>query len=142
MIYTKNTKKALMLCYEAHKDQTDKGGLPYVFHPFHLAEQMETEDTVIAALLHDVAEDTGYTLRDIAAMGFSDSVMNALALLKHDDSVPYMEYIRRIKDDPIARAVKLADLRHNSNLMRLDRIDAEAIKRAEKYKEAIRLLGG
>ena len=142
MIYTKNTKKALILCYEAHKNQTDKGGLPYVFHPFHLAEQMETEDTVIAALLHDVAEDTDYTLGDIAAMGFSDRVMNALALLKHDDSVPYMEYIQRIKDDPIARAVKLADLRPNSNLMRLDRIDAEAIKRAEKYKEAIRLLGG
>ena len=58
MIYTALTKKALKLCFEAHRDQTDKSGMPYVFHPFHLAEQMHTEETVIAALLHDVAEDT------------------------------------------------------------------------------------
>ena len=62
MIYSEKTKKALKLCFEAHKNQTDKSGLPYVFHPFHLAEQMEDEDTTIVALLHDVVEDTDYTL--------------------------------------------------------------------------------
>ena len=81
MIYTDNTKKALKLCFAAHKEQKDKSGLPYVFHPFHLAEQMEDEESTVVALLHDVAEDTDYTLEDIAAMGFSRNVMEALALL-------------------------------------------------------------
>ncbi len=70
MIYTELTKKALRLCFEAHKDQLDKSGLPYVFHPFHLAEQMDAEETVCVALLHDVVEDTDYTLEDLIAMGF------------------------------------------------------------------------
>ncbi len=140
MIYTNMTKKALMLCFEAHKEQTDKTGLPYVFHPFHLAEQMQTEETVIAALLHDVVEDTDYTIQDLADMGFPKDVLDALALLTHDKSVPYLDYVAKIKDNPIARAVKLADLKHNSDLSRLDNIDEEAMIRAEKYEKAIELL--
>ncbi len=140
MIYTKLTKKALKLSFEAHKYQVDKSGMPYVFHPFHLAEQMETEDTVIVALLHDVVEDTNYTLDDIKAMGFSRSIIEALTLLTHDAKIPYMEYVAKIKDNPIAKAVKLADLKHNSDLSRLEIVDDKAIKRAEKYKQAIALL--
>ena len=60
MIYTPETKKAMKLCFEAHKNQTDKSGLPYVFHPFHVAEQMRDEKTTIVALLHDVIDDTHY----------------------------------------------------------------------------------
>lgn len=71
MIYTVLTKKAMKLCFEAHKDQVDKSGLPYVFHPFHLAEQMTDELSTIAALLHDVVEDTSYTFTDLREMGFS-----------------------------------------------------------------------
>ena len=140
MIYTKLSKKALKLCFEAHKDQVDKSGMPYVFHPFHLAEQMQTEETVAVALLHDVVEDTDYTLDDLKAMGFPDSVISALALLTHDDSEPYMDYVARIKNDPVAKAVKLADLRHNSDLSRLDEVDEKARKRVLKYAEAIKLL--
>ena len=73
MIYTEKTKKAMKLCFEAHKEQVDKTGLPYVFHPFHLAEQMEDEVTTVVALLHDVAEDTDITLCDMAAMGFGEN---------------------------------------------------------------------
>ena len=65
MIYTDKTKKAMKLCFDAHKEQTDKSGLPYVFHPFHLAEQMAEEECVIVALLHDVVEDTEYTIDQI-----------------------------------------------------------------------------
>ena len=140
MIYTELTKKALKLSFEAHKDQLDKSGMPYVYHPFHLAEQMDTEETVIAALLHDVVEDTEYTLDDIRATGFPDTVMEALSLLTHDERVPYMDYVQRIKDNPIAKAVKLADLRHNSDLSRLDTVDDKALARAEKYRQAIELL--
>ncbi len=140
MIYTKKTKKALNLCFEAHKDQLDKSGLPYVFHPFHLAEQMETEETIIAALLHDVVEDTDYTLEDIKEMGFGDAVVDALSLLTHDDDTKYMDYVRAIKGNPIAKAVKLADLRHNSDITRLDVVDEKALKRRENYLEALEFL--
>ena len=90
MIYTPKTKQALKLCFEAHKNQVDKSGMPYVFHPFHVAEQMTDEISTIVALLHDVVEDTPYTLGDIAAMGFGDEVTDALALLTHDEAVPYL----------------------------------------------------
>lgn len=140
MIYTENTKKALSLCFEAHKNQKDKSGLPYVFHPFHLAEQMETEETTIVALLHDVVEDTDYTIEDITEMGYSKAVTDAIALMTHQDGVDYMEYVLAIKENPIARAVKLADLRHNSDLSRLDVVDEKALKRREKYLKAMAIL--
>ncbi len=142
MIYTTDTKKALKICFEAHKNQLDKSGMPYVFHPFHLAEQMKDEKTTIVALLHDVAEDTDYTLKDLSDMGFSKDVTDALSLLTHDEMVPYMDYVRLIKNNPIAKAVKLADLRHNSDLSRLDEITDKALERKEKYAKAIALLEG
>ena len=97
MIYTPMTKRALKICFEVHKNQVDKSGLPYVFHPFHLAEQMDDEISVTCALLHDVIEDSGMTLRDLRAMGFPEEVVEAVSLLTHDKSVPYMDYIKEIK---------------------------------------------
>lgn len=140
MLYTDLTKRALKLCFAAHRDQTDKSGLPYVFHPFHLAEQMPDELTTVVALLHDVVEDTPYTLEDLARLGFPQKVLSTLARLTHDPSVPYLDYVAALKEDPIARQVKLADLRHNSDLTRLDHVDEKARQRAEKYAAAIRLL--
>lgn len=133
MIYTPLTKQALKLCFRAHKDQTDKSGLPYVFHPFHLAEQMRDETTTIVALLHDVVEDTDYTLNDLAAMGFPAQALDAIALMTHDDAVPYLDYVARLRHNPVARTVKLADLRHNSDLSRLDTVDETALERVAKY---------
>jgi (p)ppGpp synthase/HD superfamily hydrolase len=142
MIYTPLTKKALKLCFEAHKEQTDKTGLPYVFHPFHLAEQMDDELSTVCALLHDVVEDTEYSLDDLAKMGFPQEVLDVLALLTHDSDTPYMDYVARIKPNPIARAVKLADLAHNSDLTRFSEgeIDEYAMRRQEKYLRAIEFL--
>ena len=140
MLYTETTKKALQLCFEAHKDQKDKAGMPYVFHPFHLAEQMPDEDTVVTALLHDVAEDTPITLEELRDMGFGEAVLEALALMTHNKAVPYLDYVAKLKGNRIARTVKLADLRHNSDLTRLDKVDAKARDRAEKYRQAIALL--
>lgn len=140
MIYTEMTKKALRLSFDAHKDQLDKSGMPYVYHPFHLAEQMESEETVTVALLHDVVEDTDYTIEDIIAMGFPKSVTDALTLMTHDKTVPYMDYVAKIKTNPIAKAVKLADLRHNSDTSRLDIVDEKTKNRLEKYADAIQLL--
>ena len=140
MIYTPMTKKALKLCFEAHKDQTDKSGMPYVFHPFHLAEQMKDEDTTIVALLHDVVEDTDVTIDDLKKMGFNDNVIDAIILMTHQSDVEYMDYIAKIKENPVAKAVKLADLKHNSDVSRLDSVTEWDKKRAAKYKKAIRLL--
>lgn len=140
MIYTEMTKKAMKLCFAAHKEQTDKSGVPYVFHPIHLAEQMDTEETVIVALLHDVVEDTAYTVQDIADMGFSRKITDALVLLTHDASIPYMEYVSQVRENALAKAVKLVDLKHNSDLSRLDEISEESLARMKKYEKAIALL--
>ena len=140
MIYTPLTKKALKLCFEAHKNQVDKTGLPYVFHPFHLAEQMNDEITTACALLHDVVEDTDYTFSDLENMGFPSEVIEALNLLTHEDDVPYMDYVKSLSKNPNAKAVKIADLMHNSDTSRLDFVDEYAKKREEKYKIALEYL--
>ena len=140
MIYTDLTKKALKLCFEAHKEQTDKSGMPYVFHPFHLAEQMADEATTVVALLHDVVEDTELTFEDLEKQGFNDEIIKALMLLTHEKSVPYMEYVGEIKKNKIATKVKLADLKHNSDLTRLSVVDEKALNRKEKYEKAIKFL--
>ena len=141
MIYTDKTKKAIKLCYEAHLGQVDKSGLPYVHHPLHLAEQMSDEDTTVVALLHDVVEDTRYTLDDLKAMDFGPDIIEAIRVMTHDDSVPYMDYVREIAKNPIARQVKLADLAHNSDLTRLDHEPTERdLARYRKYQEAKKIL--
>ena len=140
MLYTALTKKAMQVCFAAHKEQVDKSGLPYVFHPFHLAEQMTEEDAVCVALLHDVVEDSSYTLANLEAMGFPKAVVEGVARMTHDPAVPYMDYVAAIGRHPVARAVKLADLRHNSDLSRLDTVTDRDLQRAEKYAAAIALL--
>lgn len=142
MIYTPLTKKAMITAFNAHNGQFDKSGIPYIYHPIHLAEQMDDEVSVCVALLHDVVEDTEMTFSQLAELGFYAEIIDALTLLTHDDDVPYMDYVRKISENPVARKVKLADLMHNSDLSRLDTVDGRAIERAEKYKEAIRILSG
>ena len=140
MIYTKLTKKALRICFDAHKDQVDKNGMPYVFHPFHLAEQMKDEYTTCVALLHDVVEDSAYSLRDLTNAGFPEEIVHAVARMSHDIFVPYMDYVRTLSTDPLARTVKLADLAHNCDLTRLDHITEADRKRVQKYQKAMDLL--
>ena len=140
MIYTDLTKKAMKLCFDAHKDQQDKSGIPYVFHPIHLAEQMDDEYSTVVALLHDVAEDSHYTLEDLAVMGYPAEILEALKLMTHDEDIPYMDYVRAIKENSIARKVKLADLAHNSDVTRLDEINEKALARVEKYRQATAIL--
>ena len=142
MIYTEQTKKALKLCFEAHKNPTDKSGLPYVFHPFHLAEQMTTEETTVVALLHDVVEDTHHTFDSLREAGFGDDVLRPLALLTRsaETEEDYLAYVARIREDPVARAVKIADLTHNADLTRLPTVTDKDRSRAAKYQKALMLL--
>lgn len=136
MIYTELTKKALQFMFEAHKDQKDKGGMPYVFHPYAVAEQMTDELTTVTALLHDVAEDTDYTIEDLERAGFPKRVCQALELLCHRKEVSYEDYIEAIKADPIAVKVKLADLAVNSDLTRLSEVGPKELARQKKYEKA------
>ena len=143
MLYTPATKAAMKICYEAHSGQVDKSGLPYVFHPFHLAEQMDTEHEICAALLHDVMEDTDTTPDDLVAAGIPNEYVATCVKLKHYPNVPYMDYVEALKDDPVALRIKIADLRHNSDLSRLDgKATEKDLQRLEKYRKALCLLQG
>ena len=143
MIYTHLTNEAMKIAYRAHHGQTDKGGIPYIFHPYHLAEQMTDEYTACVALLHDVVEDTDVTPEQLAEI-FPKEVVEAVALMTHNDDTPYLDYVARIASNPIAKAVKLADLLHNSDKSRLEdqSNNADALKRwEEKYSKALQILG-
>ncbi|MDO4797570.1 MAG: hypothetical protein Q4A01_06075 [Coriobacteriales bacterium] len=140
MPYTPLTKRAMDLSFEVHKDQRDKSGRPYVYHPFHLADHMHTEEATCVALLHDTVEDGDVTPDDLRDMGFPNSVVDAITALTHDPSVPYLDYVLGLRDQPLAREVKLADLRHNSNLSRLDQVNDRDRTRRLKYLMAQALL--
>jgi len=117
MIYTTLTNKAMKIAYEAHHGQVDYNGIPYIFHPIHLAEQMDDEISCCAALLHDVVEDTDVTMEQLSKE-FPPEVIEVLTLLTHDKDVDYFDYVRAIKNHNIAKKVKLADLDHNSDQSR------------------------
>ena len=140
MIYTPMTRKAMRIAYDAHAGQVDKTGLPYIYHPIHLAENMADENAVITALLHDVVEDTDITIDDLAREGFNEDILIALQLLTHNPAQEYMDYISQLSTCTLARKVKLADLYHNSDVTRLDTIDEKTARRLEKYTRAIKLL--
>ena len=91
MIYTELTKRAMILCFDAHKHQVDKSGIPYVFHPYHLAEQMDDEISCTAALLHDVVEDTNLTIEDLE-QEFPKAVTEIVKLLTHEENVDYFDF--------------------------------------------------
>lgn len=143
MIYTELTNKAMKIAYAAHQGQTDKAGIPYIFHPFHLAEQMDDEVAVCVALLHDVAEDTAVTLKDLAEI-FPEEVMVPLRLLTHEPDTDYFDYVRAAGENPVARRVKLADLTHNSDESRLAGAESvspeQQARRREKYRKARAIL--
>lgn len=141
MIYTDLTRKAINIAYKAHEKQRDHSGIPYILHPIHLAEQMTTEDTCVVAILHDVVEDTTVTLEDLRQEGFSVAQLEGIRLLTHLPDVDYFDYVRGLKDNPIARAVKIADLHHNLDPSRLVEITPHDLERFEKYKKALEILG-
>ena len=87
MLYTEKIKKALEIAFDAHKDQVDKAGLPYIYHPFYLATQMDTEESIIVALLHDVVEDSPYTFEDIEHHGFSSTITKSASFPNSTDPI-------------------------------------------------------
>ena len=141
MVNTELTRKAMKIAYNAHINQVDKSGVPYIYHPIHLAEQMDTETECIVALLHDVVEDTDVTFEQLE-QDFPEEVIEELKLLTHDKNTDYMEYVKKLKANPIAKKVKIADIKHNSDETRLEKITVKDIARRNKYKKALEILEG
>ena len=114
--------------------------MPYIFHPYEVALQVQAEEEVCAALLHDVVEDTDWTMEDLRAAGFPETVLEAVQLLTHDPAVPYLDYVRALCGNSIAVAVKRADLHHNSERTRFDADSPDIEKRLQKYAAAKAIL--
>lgn len=140
MIYTGKTKKAIKLMFDKQKNEIDKGGMPYVFHPFHLAEQMESEDEVVVALLHDIIEDTDVTIKELTKMGFTKQETDAISIMTHNKNDSYEKYIKKISTNKLATKVKIADLKHNLDITRLNEIKTKDLEKIEKYKKSLRYL--
>ena len=140
MIYTDNTRKAMILAYYAHQNQFDKSGVPYIYHPIHLAEQMDSEEECIVALLHDIVEDTDVSFEDLEH-DFSKEFVDAIRLLTHNPEINYWDYVRTIKNNPLAKKVKIADLRHNSDLTRLLNPPEKILNKIQNvYRQSIDIL--
>ena len=142
MIYTELTNKAMKIAYSAHDGQLDYNGIPYIFHPIHLAEGMDDEISCCAALLHDVVEDTEVTMEELAKE-FPKEVIDVLKLLTHADDTDYFDYVRAIKANPVAVKIKLADLAHNSDQSRCvgsDLSPQRLVFWKQKYQKAMAIL--
>ena len=131
---------ALSIATEAHRGQFDKAGVDYIEHPIYVASQVVTEEEKAVALLHDVIEDSHYTAEELLQAGLPETVVTAVQVLTKKKEQDYQTYLETVKKNPLARVVKLADLKHNSDLSRLSSITEKDRERLKKYKKAIDFL--
>lgn len=134
-------QQAIYVALDAHEGQVDRGGHPYVNHPFYLCTRFDNLGTKVTALLHDVIEDSDkYTLDDIEEM-FGKVIRNAVdAISKRKGQETYQEYLERVKSNEIARLVKLADINHNLDKKRIPFVDEKYDRMAKKYEKALEYL--
>ena len=128
---------ALSIAKKAHKGQYDKAGVDYIEHPLFVASLVDTQEEKAVALLHDVLEDSPYTAEELILAGLPETVVSAVQILTKKKGQDYQQYLELVKYSPIARRVKLADLKHNSDLSRLATVTEKDLERLEKYKKAI-----
>ena len=131
---------ALSIAKKAHAGQVDKAGIDYIQHPLYVASQVKTEQEKAVSLLHDVLEDSDITAADLLAYGLSNEVVTAVQTLTKKKGQSYQDYLEKVKSNDLARVVKLADLKHNSDLSRLKSVSDTDRERVKKYKNAIRYL--
>jgi (p)ppGpp synthase/HD superfamily hydrolase len=138
----KQLSMAISIAVEAHEGQYDRGGKPYILHPLHLMNQLMFDaELATIAVLHDVVEDSDWTLSKLEDVGFSYRVLSALGYLTHEAGISYENYIRGVANNHDAIRVKRKDLEHNSDITRLKGIKGKDLKRMEKYHKAFILLG-
>jgi (p)ppGpp synthase/HD superfamily hydrolase len=124
---------AILLAAQAHRGQVEKAGQPIVLHALRVMFRMESEHERMAAVLHDVIEDTPHTLDDLRALGYPDAVVTAVDCLTRRPGEPYAAFIARAASDPIARRVKLADLEDNMDIRRLPALTERDVERLGDY---------
>lgn len=129
-------ERALVIAAEAHQGVADKGGAPYILHPLRLMLQMKTTDERIVALLHDVVEDSPWTLDALRAEGFSEAVVSAIDGLTRREGETYEDFITRGVSNSLTRRVKLADIEDNMDLRRLAVIGEKDLERLQRYQRA------
>ena len=134
------SEKAYEIAKKSHLGQVDKAGEDYIKHPEKVASFVKTDEEKAVAYLHDVIEDTELTLEDLNKYDFSKEVLEAVDIITKKRGEDYQSYLNSVKKNKLARAVKLADLRHNSDLTRLIKVTEKDIKRKEKYQKAIDFL--
>ena len=141
---TPTLEDAIVLAAEAHRGQRDRNHEPYIMHPIRVMAGLWDDDVRMAAVLHDVVEDTEVTLDDLRRRGYPEQIVAAVDALSRRKEInePYSRYIRRVKADPLATKVKIADLRDNANLDRLPRVEAFDLKRLDRYNRALQFLAG
>ena len=131
---------ALSIARQAHEGQLDKAGVDYIKHPIYVASQVETEEEKTVALLHDVLEDSSVTAEELLIAGLPETVVTTVQVLTKQTGQDYQTYLQAVKSNPLACRVKLADLKHNSDLSRLTSITEKDRERLKKYKKAIDFL--
>lgn len=134
--------KAIAIAAEAHENQLDKGGNAYILHPRRIMMRLRTDDTELMtiAILHDVVEDSDWTIEDLRNQGFSERVLAALTLMTHDKDEDYVSYIKRIATNVDCIKVKKEDLRDNMDPSRLKGLSRKDFDRMEKYQKAFKYL--
>ncbi len=135
-----NLEDAILLAATAHRGQRDKVGAPYILHPLRVMLRLEDEPARIAAVLHDVVEDTGRSLDELRRAGFSEEVVAAVDCLTRRAGETYDAFIERVAPHPIARRVKIADLEDNMDLRRLTDVGSKEQERLARYVKAWRRL--
>ncbi len=128
---------AIVLAVQAHAGQVDKVGQPYILHPLRVMLRLVDPTARVVAVLHDVVEDTRGTLDDLRRGGFSAEVVEAVGLVTRREGESYEAFIERLAPNPLARAVKLADLEDNMDTSRLPAITEKTRERLERYRKAV-----
>ena len=127
---------AIAIAAEAHRGQTDKAGAPYILHPLRMMIRMKTEAEMITAILHDVVEDSSWTIERLREKGFSKEVLVAVECVTNRSGENYEQFIERAGKNLIARRVKIADLEDNMNILRIGEIKPKDLERLEKYHKS------
>ena len=138
--YNEQFQIALELAVEKHKNQTDKAGNPYILHPLHVMENVNSKEGKIVAILHDIIEDTDITEDYLLKIGLSKRIIDAVVALTRSEDIDYQEYIKNLSSNPLAKEVKLADLEHNMDLKRLPTLEEKDLERNRKYQIAYHYL--
>jgi (p)ppGpp synthase/HD superfamily hydrolase len=129
-------ENAIKIAAQAHQGQKDKAGAPYILHPLRMMMRLKTEAEMITAILHDVVEDTDWTIEKLREKGFSEEVLEAVECVTNREGESYEQFIERAGKNPIARQVKIADLEDNMNIQRIGEISPKDLERLEKYHKS------